>query len=80
MLCRMAAIAVGVWITTTKDDGTGGWDEDGRRDGSVVVSTSVDRGAIGGGGHDDVASSAWVVALGEHDGNPYLKCSSIVML
>ena len=58
---------------------TGGWDDDGRWDVSAVVAASVaasvtasihracERGAIGGGGHDDAACSGWVVVLGEHD-------------
>jgi hypothetical protein len=71
MWCGMAAIAVGescvgICVATTEDDGTVGWDDDGRRVGSAVVTTS--RGAIGGG-----ASSAWEVAWVEHDDKSYLK-------
>jgi hypothetical protein len=77
----VTAIAVGegcvrILIAATDDEGgrpvmTGGWDNDGRRDGSAVVTASIHRAcegvAIGGGGHDDAASSGWVVVLGEHD-------------
>ena len=77
-ITAITAIAVGegcmrIWIAASDDDRgrpamMRGWDNDGRR--SAVVTASIYRAcegrAIGGGGHDDAASSGWIVVLGEH--------------